>query len=99
MGETGVSPDALIQVRSGKFSDDEAFQKFIFCAMRKSGIASKDGHVKIEKALEKYPKNVDKEGVKKALVECNMQNGKNPAETTFKIFKCFYAKTPVHLSL
>lgn len=67
--------------------------------MRKSAVASKDGHVRIEKTLDKYPKNVDKEGIRKALEECNEENGKSPTETSYKIFKCFHAKTPVHLAL
>lgn len=97
--DTGVSPDAIVQVKSGKFSNDENFKKFLYCVFRKSGIASKDGHVKVDKVLAKYPSNVDKEAIKKVLEECNKLDGKDPVDRSFNIFKCFHTKTPVHLGL
>lgn len=97
--DTGVSPDAIVDVRNGKFSDDENFKKFLFCVFRKSGVANKNGSVKIDNVLAKYPKNINKEPIKKVLEECSKQEGKDAVNKSFNIFKCFHAKTPVHICL
>ncbi|GBP13219.1 B1 protein [Eumeta japonica] len=95
--DTGVTPDVIMQVKDGKFSEDEAFRKFLFCVFRKSGVATKDGHIKVSNTLAKYPNDVDKEPIRKVLEECNKEEGKTPVDRAFSIFKCFHAKTPVHI--
>ncbi|KAL4716563.1 hypothetical protein ACJJTC_010227 [Scirpophaga incertulas] len=98
IGETGVSADVLIEYRSGKeFGTDKTFQKFINCILSKSGYADESGHIKIEKALEIFPKNVDKDSIRKVILECNRENGSDPAETSFKFAKCFRQKAPVKI--
>nr|QIJ45758.1 odorant binding protein [Glyphodes pyloalis] len=100
--EAPVDPEVLLQLRNGgspKNIDEKGLQKFAYCAFIKSGYGKKNGHVKVDKALELYPKNVDKEQIKKVMEECNGEEGKEPAETAFKFMKCFREKSPVRAIL
>lgn len=101
LGEAPVDPEILLQLRSGKAPSekgDKNLAKFIHCAFVKTGYGKKNGHVKIDKTLELYPKSVDKEALRKAMEECD-KDGKTPEETAFNFFKCFREKTPVKVVL
>nr|QHI42035.1 odorant-binding protein 6 [Glyphodes caesalis] len=100
--ESPVDPEVILQLRNGgtpKNIDEKSLQKFTYCSFIKSGYGKKNGHVKVDKALELYPKDVDKEQIKKVMEECNKEEGKEPAETAFKFMKCFREKSPVRAIL
>lgn len=97
--ETGADPALLVQIRNRKYTDDEKVKKFFLCAFKQTGIASKKGVVKVEKLLDIYPENANKDALKTVIEGCNKDNGEEPMDKLFNFFKCFQEKTPVRLSL
>nr|QLI62019.1 odorant-binding protein 16 [Streltzoviella insularis] len=98
ISETGSDPSIVLELNSMKISNEEQFKKFIYCDFTKSDLTTAEGHWKIEKVLQFYPKTVEIAPLQKAMESCNKENGQDPADTTFKIFKCFIKRTPVIIS-
>ncbi|XP_049881132.1 uncharacterized protein LOC126377429 [Pectinophora gossypiella] len=98
VSETGADPAILIQIKDKKYSDDETVKNFFYCAFKKTGMATKKGVIKVDKLLDIYPDTVDKEAIKKVILECQQENGE-ANERVYKFFKCYQENTPVRLSL
>lgn len=100
--EHPLDSETIAQIRNGqrpKNANEKNLQKFVYCSAIKGGYAEKDGHLKPDKVLEVYPKDVDREKIKKTLEECNKEEGKNPSETTLRVIGCFREKTPYRVVL
>lgn len=103
--ETGLDPVILGQLGNPSVYDEnngvnnKNLDNFLYCTFNKLGFGKKNGHVKINRILELFPSVVDKEALRQLMQECNELDGRNPADTTYKIFGCFIKSSPVHITV
>nr|APC94187.1 odorant-binding protein 28 [Pyrrhalta maculicollis] len=95
---TGANPDLVKQAREGKFADDEKLKNHILCVSKKIGFQNDAGDIQTDVLKHKLGAALGDQAVADQLISTCAQPKANPAETAFQTLKCYYEKTPTHVS-
>lgn len=97
--ETGIEPQVIMQIKNKNYTMDDTVKKFLFCCFNKAAVSTKEGFVEVDKLLDFYPENTNKEALGKAIEECEQSEEYDPMERISGFFQCFQKKTPVTLKI
>ncbi|XP_028027970.1 general odorant-binding protein 56d-like [Bombyx mandarina] len=95
--ESGVSTEVINAAKTGQYSEDKAFKKFVLCFFNKSAILNSDGTLNMDVALAKLPPGVNKSEAQSVLEQCKDKTGQDAADKAFEIFQCYYKGTKTHI--
>lgn len=96
---SGVSQDLVKKARQGDFSEDQKLKNHLFCVSKKIGFQSEDGKIQNEVLKTKVGAALGDQELANSLIgECAKESTSGP-ETAFQIIKCYYEKTPKHISI
>ncbi|KAH8389337.1 hypothetical protein KR215_004328, partial [Drosophila sulfurigaster] len=92
MSENGVSPQDLMDLKSGKLKPEDAKDNMkcaTQCIFVKFGFMNDKGTLQNDQILAHFPDANLKAQVQIALNACGSIVGSNPCDTAFKIMVCF----------
>nr|AWK23450.1 odorant-binding protein 13 [Chrysomela populi] len=99
MQASGITPELLAKTKKGEFPDNQKLKEHMFCFAQKADLMDAQGKIKKDVLLAKASTALgDRALAQKLIDECAVQKKDGP-ETAFQCVKCYYEKTPSHLSL
>nr|AQY18977.1 odorant-binding protein [Galeruca daurica] len=97
--ESGVNPEVVKQSRQGQFAEDEKFKIHLFCISKKIGFQNDAGEIQTGVLSKKVGAILNDQKLADQLISTCAQAKENAAETTFQTVKCFFEKSPEHISI
>ncbi|KAG5887560.1 hypothetical protein JTB14_002266 [Gonioctena quinquepunctata] len=97
--QINIDPQLMIKARQGEFSDEQILKDYLFCVSKKSGFFNDKGELQKDVLLAKTSIAAGNEDDAKKLVDACAVQQKDGPDTTFHVVKCFYEKSPQHISV
>ncbi|CAG9856348.1 unnamed protein product [Phyllotreta striolata] len=97
--ESGVNQELVARARKGDFVEDAKLKRHMFCVSKKIGFQNQEGMVQEEVLKAKVGAILGDQKLADSLIGVCAKNLANGEETAFAAVKCYYEKTPTHISI
>ncbi|KAG5887561.1 hypothetical protein JTB14_002267 [Gonioctena quinquepunctata] len=94
-----IDPQLLVEARQGEFSREQVLKDYLFCVAKKAGIINDNGDLQKNILLAQTSIAAGNENDAKKLVDACAVQQKNGPDTTLYVVKCYYEKSPQHISI
>lgn len=96
--ESNVPLELVEKGRKGDFTDDDKLREFVFCFFKKIGFQNSVGDLQLDVIRTKLSTDLNQEQLEDVITKCKNVEGKNPADKAYEVYKCYWNKTPNHIS-
>ncbi|XP_039760038.1 uncharacterized protein LOC120633765 isoform X2 [Pararge aegeria] len=95
LAQSGAAPGLVARLLRGERADAPALRAHVYCVLRNCKLVGKDGKLLKSSALGKLATRADGRNATKVLESCADQQGDNPEDLAWNLFRCGYDKKAV----